>query len=703
MNLFRATIDTRHPNSVVANINQFDDAVLKLKILIDGQVDNPWLNPRFRLLGIKKDGNEVEQTDGFEVIDANDHEVRIILHQQFLTCRGMVKMQLIVNDDERISSTIFYLNIMQALEDSLIESFKDVHTFEELEKIIDAKIGPQGPAGPRGEQGPIGPQGLTGATGPQGPRGEQGLTGPRGDKGDIGPQGEQGPKGDPGVQGPKGEKGEQGPKGEQGEQGPIGPQGLTGEQGPIGPMGPKGEKGDKGDKGDTGPQGPKGDPGDSTTSEEFFGVRFEGSNPNGTRLGSAVGLSAAVGVDDKIVMNDFDSKFPWSHIRRCNLSDDGQVLAYEGEPGYTADGSNGQVMVEIPKFYQYRYQSDDGEIREYRLSQKKLKNYWLSPRFIKEDGTELDKIYIGAYKASGDSTKLYSRSGVYPQVSINRQVARNRARALGDGWGIGDYLERNIIEFLFVIEFATLNTQSIMQGQVNFAQKNATMAETAVNRVVFSNTDITQYVVGQTVWIANSNRKVLSIEMVDSNNKAIVVDGAPFDTTVGMGVDCRAWMCGSCDNVKSSSGSIVSNTDGKHPFTYRGLENLWGDIWEWIDGVNIKDHVTYIATNPTQYADDKFDAPYKRVSYSNATGTGYIKVVGFDEANPHINLPTTSSGGGTTIYYCDHYWQNTGNRAPFVGGRWSDGAFCGLFAWYCYYAWSYAGALIGARLSYKPL
>ena len=442
---------------------------------------------------------------------------------------------------------------------------------------------------------------------------------------------------------------------------------------------------------------------DGVGNEGFFGVRFEGSNPIGIRLGLASGLSASVGVDDKIVMNDFDSKFPWSHIRRCNLSDDGQVLAYEGEPGYTADGSNGQVMVEIPKFYQYRYQSDDGEIRECRLSQNKLKNYWLNPRFIKQDGTELDKIYIGAYKASGDSTKLYSKSNAYPQVSINRQVARNRARAIGDGWGIGDYLDRNIIEFLFVIEFATLNSQSMMQGQVNFAQKNATMAETNVNRVVFSNADITQYVVGQTVWIANSNRKILSIEMVDSNNKAIVVDGAPFDTTVGMGVDCRAWMCGSCDNVKSSSGSIVSNTDGKHPFTYRGLENLWGDIWEWIDGVCIQDFAAYIATNPNDYADDKFVEPYKKLAFTNAEANGYTKRMGFDAENPYVSLPTVSSGGGTTTYFCDNYWQNTGNRAPLVGGRWDYGPTCGLFAWSCYSAWSSALATLGARLSYKPL
>ncbi|MDO5792743.1 MAG: hypothetical protein Q4Q00_00955 [Turicibacter sp.] len=441
----------------------------------------------------------------------------------------------------------------------------------------------------------------------------------------------------------------------------------------------------------------------SVNNTEYYGVVFSGSSTLGTRIGNAVGLTANAGVGGQEVYNAFDEIYPWSHIRRCNLSVDGEVLAYEGEPGYAADGSNGEVMVEIPKFYQYRYQSEDGELRDYRISAAKLKGYWLNPRFIKSDGTELDRIYIGAYKASGDGSKLYSKSGVYPQVSVNRQVARNRAKAIGEGWGIGDYLERNIIEFLFYIEFATLDSQSIMQGQVNFSQKNSVLAESGVNRVVFTNADISQYVVGQTVWIANSNRKVLAIETVDSNNKAIIVDGTPFDTTVGMGVDCRGWMCGSSDIVKATSGSIVSNTDGKHPFKYRGIENPWGDIWEWVDGVCIKDHQAYVATNPMNYADDEFVEPYQRVGFMNAETNGYVKKMGYDYLKPYVALPAITSGAGTTTYYSDYYYQNTGNRAPIVGGGWSHGGSAGVSYWYCHYAWSVSNAHFGARLSYKPL
>ena len=49
------------------------------------------------------------------------------------------------------------------------------------------------------------------------------------------------------------------------------------------------------------------------------------------------------------IQSDFNNIYPWSDMRRCNLSDNGTVNAYHGDPLYAEDGSNGQVMVEIPK------------------------------------------------------------------------------------------------------------------------------------------------------------------------------------------------------------------------------------------------------------------------------------------------------------------------------------------------------------------
>lgn len=181
-------------------------------------------------------------------------------------------------------------------------------------------MGPQGPAGPKGETGEIGPQGPAGQEGESGDTGQQGPAGPKGDTGETGPQGPAGPKGDAGETGPQGPKGDPGADGKsfvvlgrystldelmtahptgsegeawavgsasdndiylwdvdkqmwtnigslQGPQGPAGPEGDTGETGPQGPEGPKGDTGETGPqgpagpKGDIGPQGPAGAPG----------------------------------------------------------------------------------------------------------------------------------------------------------------------------------------------------------------------------------------------------------------------------------------------------------------------------------------------------------------------------------------------------------------------------------------------------------
>lgn len=87
-----------------------------------------------------------------------------------------------------------------------------------------------------------------------------------------------------------------------------------------------------------------------------YGVRWNGTASTlCDRLGNAVGLVANAhhGTAD-YVQNDFDSIYPWSDIKTCNIDADGNVLAYLEEPSFARDGTNGDVMVEIPKFYYKR-------------------------------------------------------------------------------------------------------------------------------------------------------------------------------------------------------------------------------------------------------------------------------------------------------------------------------------------------------------
>lgn len=138
MNIFKGTLDTRQQNGVIASINQFDNATLELKIVTDGQIDNVWDEPRFELIGMKRDNNPVREVDQdhFTILSKEEHKVRIELKEQFLTCRGTVKMQLVIKEGGRLSTTLFYLVIGQSLDHDIVESHHDVAVLDELETYI---------------------------------------------------------------------------------------------------------------------------------------------------------------------------------------------------------------------------------------------------------------------------------------------------------------------------------------------------------------------------------------------------------------------------------------------------------------------------------------------------------------------------------------------------------------------------------------
>ncbi len=154
---------------------------------------------------------------------------------------------------------------------------------------------------------------------------------------------------------------------------------------------------------------------------------------------------------------------------------------------------------------------------------------------------------------------------------------------------------------------------------------------------------------------------------------------------------------GGCNSLGMKSGTL--NDDGKHSMIYRGMEDIYGNVWQFVDGINIKDHQAYVCYDPNQYESDTFDGCYKEVGYTNANtnAEGYITQLGYDKNNPLIGLPIALNGSSST-YIPDNYWQNSGNRTPLVGGRWTDGADCGLWSWYCHSASSIMNANVGARL-----
>ena len=157
---------------------------------------------------------------------------------------------------------------------------------------------------------------------------------------------------------------------------------------------------------------------------------------------------------------------------------------------------------------------------------------------------------------------------------------------------------------------------------------------------------------------------------------------------------------GSCDKVPNLTGR-PAGTDGKTGVVYRGIEDPWGNVRQWCDGVNKNDNVYWICNDPSKYADDT-STGYTQLSFE-CSGGGYIKEEGLDKGNnSHIMLPSNVTGGSETTYYCDYGYNSSGWRVFSFGGHWADGSDDGLFYSHLGAGSSTSSTIFGSRLLYIP-
>lgn len=425
-----------------------------------------------------------------------------------------------------------------------------------------------------------------------------------------------------------------------------------------------------------------------------------------TRLADAENLTAKATKNGTEVANDFDKCYPWSEIKRCNIdTSTGRVIAYHGEVGYAEDGSNGEVMVRIPEFWWKRERKIENDGKEYE--------YIYIADYARAGYIKSEEFFVGAYLLSTEETEestivAHSRSGVVPRYSTTKANFRTYAKALGTGWQLMDY-HYFLLQMLYLVEYAHYNSQSMLgNGIVAMSTAKALLAENNTNRIIVTSAG-TGFWIGKTICIGatdawNSSvaadREITSIEDYSDGSitgKAIHFSGDPVNIAVDNVIWGSAQKTGGNDALGNASGSL--NNNSYHPVNYRGIEDIFGHMWQHIDGLNIKDYVAYICKDPDNYTNDKFDAPYEKIGYVNANTTdSYIKKLGLDEKYPEVALPVEVAGSSSTGA-CDNYWCSEGNRIACVGGSFNyDWAVAGFFAWYCCNPSSYTNWNCGARL-----
>jgi hypothetical protein len=375
----------------------------------------------------------------------------------------------------------------------------------------------------------------------------------------------------------------------------------------------------------------------------------------------------------------WDTNTIYSQFYRCNLDDDGNELARYGEADFAYDGSNGQVMVHMPKYY-YKSYEENGAYYLF-LSSHPEAGFKLIPEYTKDDSTELSQVYIGALEAcaydvsesayiTDDSAgvdftpstgdKLSSIAGVKPISGLNNDLTRDNARILaenrGTGWQLQDFTNISSLQMLFIVRYATLNSQSVFRGVA----------------------DITD----------------------DSSTNMAVNTG--FTCGVGTGAN----------DLGNESGEVsishYQTAQTTKPFSFCGIENFYSNIWKWTDGFNIDSNKPLIAKTASNYADN--------------TSTNYNTIVdpltGSDISMPSLNnywqeqiltdefdwgfipLEIQTSSPSDSKYFCDYYYQSTGWRVALFGGYWNGGSALGAFYWALAYSSASFGRAVGSRIKY---
>lgn len=457
-----------------------------------------------------------------------------------------------------------------------------------------------------------------------------------------------------------------------------------------------------------------------------YGIRYNilSKGYNCERIMQAKGLSADISVDNDSINNDFDNIYPWSDMKICNVleTETETIITYQDEQDFSLDGSNGDVMVEIPKHYIKRYR--EGGYEYLLISPTPKEGFSLDPSFL-ENGVELDKIYVGRYNNCVENSNLYSKTNTYPAGYTGLFSLLDKAEEKGTGYSILDFRTLSTIQRLFLVEFATLNSQAVMGGVTKtvYWQKADCLAlhsETQSNSIIIQQGfQSDKFKVDQRCSVGDEpeyqDRHITEINDLPNDEREIKFDGDPVDIVEGETYIYNTPVeNGRTDYIQYSSGRESGDND-KVSFSYRGIENIYGNIHEIIAGIFIKDGVPYIFDNINDYRNTDFSNS-QTINFSlpaipftgdyDAT-TPYIKEMGYDEQNPLYLLPIEA--GVNTVgqdYWCDEINAPQETSDTFYcafGGGWDHYERSGLFNYRFFLDVNSSdpGWLNGSRLIYK--
>lgn len=410
-------------------------------------------------------------------------------------------------------------------------------------------------------------------------------------------------------------------------------------------------------------------------NELWYGVKFDlanSSSPDGVRTGN-MEMHKTLPIQSKMrgcTINNVDNVKKYLKADDWTKWEDGTVIAQDSSQ------ISPEMMVEIPEHYRLLVATPDNTV-EVRMSEYNLPGY-----------TKVEKKYIGAYEGMTSETlpnllRSINNTKYKPKVSTIRNqfqvFARENSRT--NNWNIYTYGAHRDLTWLFVVEYATLNSQKAF---------NANLTAEGYHQG------------GLGEGVTTGSVKI---------NGADTWSFVPCGTTnsLGNGTGIIEYTCTNTNAEGASTGTKVVNVP-----RYRGIENPFGHVWKNVIDVVVAgtDNSVYICkdytkfgtfeggTNPT--AEQLIAAGYELQDFKESTITDqYVKkLVNNNQADL---FPTVvGNGASATTYYCDYHWTSATAtpRTLLIGGSSGNGSHAGLFSLASHDGLDNSLAHVGTRITF---
>ena len=410
-------------------------------------------------------------------------------------------------------------------------------------------------------------------------------------------------------------------------------------------------------------------------NELWYGVKFDlanSSSPDGVRTGN-MEMHKTLPIQSKMrgcTINNVDNVKKYLKADDWTKWEDGTVIAQDSSQ------ISPEMMVEIPEHYRLLVATPDNTV-EVRMSEYNLPGY-----------TKVEKKYIGAYEGMTSKTlpnllRSINNTKYKPKVSTTRNqfqvFARENSRT--NNWNIYTYGAHRDLTWLFVVEYATLNSQKAF---------NANLTAEGYHQG------------GLGEGVTTGSVKI---------NGADTWSFVPCGTTnsLGNGTGIIEYTHTNTNAEGASTGTKVVNVP-----RYRGIENPFGHVWKNVIDVVVAgtDNSVYICkdytkfgtfeggTNPT--AEQLIAAGYELQDFKESTITGqYVKkLVNNNQADL---FPTVvGNGASATTYYCDYHWTSATAtpRTLLIGGHSDLGSAAGLFDLASSHGLDVSDANVGTRITF---